>query len=188
MTTIDIVIIGLFVVTAVAGYRRGILRQLGVVAGVFVGIAACRCLAGEFAGWIESQSFFHSVVGNAPLLVKQHSAGVLASTLLFVGAYIAVHIVTGMIRNIVHSAALGFVDSCLGMIVSVFVGFLVLSILLNVCQTFKQGGSVIDKSTLAGGKVSELVLDLAPRTFGVATAALEYYAPQSNQKQVSSDE
>ncbi|MDE6343100.1 MAG: CvpA family protein [Muribaculaceae bacterium] len=175
MTTIDVVIIGLFIATAVAGYRRGILRQLGVVAGVVAGIAACRCLSGDFAYWLGNREFFHSMTDNAPAAVVSHAAGVVASTLLFVGAYIAVQILAGMVRGVVHGSALGFVDSCMGMVTSVFVGFLVLSIILNVCQAFKQGGSVIDKSTLAGGSVARTVLDLAPRTFGVATAVFDKY-------------
>ncbi len=179
MTTIDIVIIGLLIVTAVAGYRRGFLRQLGVVAGVVAGIAACRLLSGDFAQWLEAKDFFKSMMSGAPEVVTRHAAGVVASTAIFIAAYIAVHIIVGMMRGIVHGVALGFVDSCLGMITSVFVGFLVLSIILNVCQAFKQGGSVIDKSTLAGGRVAEVVLDLAPRTFGVATAMLGQYLPAS---------
>ena len=154
MTTIDIIIIGLFIVTAIAGYRRGIIRQIGTVAGVVAGITACRCLSGDFARWLEARDFFQMMIGNAPELVAEHAAGVLSSTLLFV-------------------------DCCLGMMTSVFVGFLVLSIILNICQAFKQGGSVIDKSTLADGKVAEAVLNLAPRTFGVATAALQQYMPES---------
>lgn len=177
MTTIDIVIIGLLVVTAVAGYRRGILRQLGVVAGVVAGIAACRCFSGELAQWLGAQDFFRTMTGNAPELIAGHAAGVVSSTLLFVGAYIAVQIVAGMMRGVVRGMALGFVDSCLGMVTSVFVGFLVLSIILNICQAFKQGGSVIDKSTLDDGRVARAVLDLAPRTFGVATAVFGQYAP-----------
>ncbi len=179
MTTIDIIIIGLFIVTAIAGYRRGVIRQIGTVAGVVAGIAACRCLSGDFARWLEARDFFQMMIGNAPELVAEHAAGVLSSTLLFVGAYIAVQIVMGMVRGVAHGVALGFVDCCLGMMTSVFVGFLVLSIILNICQAFKQGGSVIDKSTLADGKVAEAVLNLAPRTFGVATAALQQYMPES---------
>lgn len=179
MTTIDIVIIGLLIATAVAGYRRGFLRQLGTVAGVVAGIAACRLLSADFAHWLEAQGFFTSMMSGAPEMVVRHAAGVMSSTVIFVAAYIAVHIVVGMMRGVVHGVALGFVDNCMGMITSVFVGFLVLSIILNVCQAFKQGGSVIDKSTLAGGRVAEVVLDLAPRTFGVVTAVLEYYFPPS---------
>ena len=87
MTTIDIIIIGLFIVTAIAGYRRGIIRQIGTVAGVVAGIAACRCLSGDFARWLEARDFFQMMIGNAPELVAEHAAGDLSSTLLFVGDY-----------------------------------------------------------------------------------------------------
>lgn len=179
MTTIDIVIIGLFIATAVSGYRKGFLRQLATVVGVVAGIAACRLFSGEFAQWLEARGWFASALGSMPGAVASHAAGAVASTLIFIGACLAVHIAASMLRSAVHAVALGFVDSFLGMITSVFIGFLVLSILLNVCQAFKQGGSVIDKSTLADGKVAEMVLDLAPRTFGVATAILTAPPPET---------
>lgn len=179
MTTIDVVIIGLLIVTAITGYRRGFLRQLGMVVGVVAGILACRLLSADFAHWLEARDFFKAVMSGAPELVVRHAAGVISSTMIFVAAYIAVHLVVGMMRGIVHGMALGFIDNCMGMITSVFVGFLVLSIILNVCQVFKQGGSVIDKSTLGGGRVAEAVLDLAPQTFGVATAVFGHYFPTS---------
>ena len=179
MTTIDIIIIGLFIVTAIAGYRRGIIRQIGTVAGVVAGITACRCLSGDFARWLEARDFFQMMIGNAPELVAEHAAGVLSSTLLFVGAYIAVQIVMGMVRGCGPWCGAWFCrllswhdDQCV-------CRFSCAQHHSKYLPGFKQGGSVIDKSTLADGKVAEAVLNLAPRTFGVATAALQQYMPES---------
>lgn len=175
MTTIDVVIIGLFVVSAVAGYRRGFIGQLGTIGGVVAGIAASRMMSGDMSQWLDNQDFFRSMTGNAPEIVSKYASGIVASTILFLCGYVAVKIFAGMLRSIVNGIALGFVDRSLGSMVSIFISFLVLSLILNVCQAFKQGGSVIDKSTLGGGSVATAVLNLAPRTLGVATAVLTDY-------------
>ena len=52
MNTLDLVILAVIVISAIYGYYKGILSQLGSIAGVFLGIICCRLFGDVFASFL----------------------------------------------------------------------------------------------------------------------------------------
>ena len=162
--------IGLCVFAVIVGFRKGLVAQLGVLAGIAVGIIASRYLGDYCSTWIEEREFLGNLLQGAPHFVISYAAGIIASVTLFIAGFIVALVVSRSLRFMIRKASLGLLDSGLGAAFTFFTWFLAFSIFLNVCQAFKTEGSVIDKATLDDGRFARFVLDLAPRTFGTATA------------------
>lgn len=164
MTVLDIVILAVFIGSAVYGLWRGLVVQIGAIAGIVVGILACR-LFGEWGTGVVS-SIMPQLSDSASTAMYINS--VIANIILFVLGYSLVRILASVVKTVAHALFLGAVDRILGALFSVFQWMLVLSIVLNVWQMFASGKSVASYSTLAGGKAAAAVEGLAPTVLGFA--------------------
>jgi len=119
MAAIDILILVVAGVAAAMGFARGIISQIGQIAGVIGGIIAARLfgepLAAFFAG-SEPPSAIDSVAGYV---------------VVFLAAYFIVWLVARMLRGTVRVVHLGIIDRLAGAVFKAALWLLMLSMVLN---------------------------------------------------------
>lgn len=119
MSAIDILILVVVGVAAIMGFTRGVIGQIGQIAGLIGGIIASRMfgarLAVFFAGG-ETPSAFDNVAGYV---------------IVFLLAYFAVWLVARFVRGTVHAVHLGILDRVAGAVFKGALWLLMLSMVLN---------------------------------------------------------
>ncbi len=163
MTTLDIVLLIVFVVSVAYGFKKGIIVQAGSLGGIIFGVLLCRLagpwltgvIAGGGAGWEAAQ----------PTYVDS----ILAKIILFIAGYLSVKAVAHFCKQLSHAMALGALDRLGGALFSLFQWMLVLSILLNMWIVIKPQTDFNAMSTLGNGHAIEAVVGLAPALMGWMT-------------------
>ena len=161
MSILDIILLLIFVVSIIYGFRKGMIVQIGAVGGVIVGILACRL----FGPWLTG--VFTSSDADANDI---YICGVFANVLLFLIGYICARLVASLIKTVTHGLHLSIIDRLAGALFSLFEWMLVASIALNLWQAFRPELDVTKNSKLADGRAAAAVMDLAPKVFGSETA------------------
>lgn len=160
MTTLDIIILIVFVASVVYGFYKGIIVQAGALGGVLLGVILCRLaspwLAAEIAGWHDG--------GNAPSYVDS----VLANIILFIAGYLGVKAVAGFFKNITHALCLGGLDRVAGAIFCMLQWMLVVSLLLNLWLIIKPATNLHALSTIGNGHAIDAIVAFAPKLLGYA--------------------
>ena len=162
MTALDIVIIAVLFGSAVYGFWKGIVVQVGAISALVMGILACR-LFGD-----DATRFFGRLLGSvadSPEL-SHYIITVTAYVILFVLGYVLTRALASFVKTVVNALFMGAVDRILGALFSIFQWMLVLSIVLNIWQIVDSSRNVISLSSLAHGRVAQAILDLAPAVFG----------------------
>ena len=120
-TIINIVLLGVIAVGAIAGGIKGFTRQvielLGLVVSFFV--------AAVVGSWVASFLANHTSIPHAPALVM----GFLA---VFVGGLIAFHFVAISTQRMIHTTLFGWVDRACGAMIGLLAATLVASVLTSV--------------------------------------------------------
>ena len=163
MTTLDIVILIVFVVSVILGFRKGIIVQAGALGGIILGIVLCR-VGGDWMAARISELSFSGTGDAAPTYVDF----VIANIILFIAGFLGVKAVAHFFKNITHALALGGLDRVAGAVFSLFEWMLVLSLLLNLWLVIKPSANIHAMSTLGNGHAIEAIIDLAPRLLGYA--------------------
>lgn len=164
MSAIDIIIIVVFFGAVIYGYWKGIIVQLGSLAGILLGILACRL----FGPWLTG--VLGGTTGDSATIDMGYINGIIANVILFILGFICAKLVARLIKTVTTAVKLSIVDKLLGVIFCLFEWFLVLSILLNVWQVLRPGINVTASSTLGHGRAARAVMDLAPTVLGTQTA------------------
>lgn len=167
MSAIDILIIFVFIVSLIYGFRKGVIIQIGAVGGVVVGILACRLfghwLTGVFAGDGADENDIYI-------------SGVFANVLLFLAGYISARIVARLVKTVTNALCLSIVDRLAGALFSLFQWFLVMSLLMNIWQAFRPDIDVTAKSTIGNGRAAKAIMNLSPKVLGSETASTIFSA------------
>lgn len=164
MSAIDILIILIFISAVIYGYWKGVIVQLGSVAGILLGILACRL----FGPWLTD--VFGGATGSSDTLDMGYINSVIANVILFLLGFIAAKLVAKLVKTVTTAVKLSIVDKLAGVVFCLFEWFLVFSILLNVWQVLRPGSDITSSSTLGGGRAARVVLNLAPTVLGSSTA------------------
>lgn len=164
MSAIDIIIIVVFIGAVIYGYWKGVIVQIGSLAGILLGILACRL----FGPWLAD--LLGGATGESQSLDMSYVNGVVANVILFILGFICAKLVARIIKTVTTAVKLSLVDKLLGVIFCLFEWFLILSILLNVWQVLRPGTNIIASSTLGNGRAARAVIDLAPAVLGTETA------------------
>lgn len=163
MTTLDIVILVMFVGSVAWGFYKGIIVQAGALGGLVFGVILC-----HFAGdWLAAQ-IAGTQIGSGNSSEPGYVDSVLANIILFIAGYLGVKAVAHFFKNVTHALALGGLDRVAGALFSLFEWMLVLSILLNVWVLIKPQTNVHALSTLGNGHAIEVIMALAPKLLGYA--------------------
>ncbi len=160
MAIIDIVILAVFAVAVIAGFRKGFIVQIGSLAAIIVAIIACRVFGQQVAELILARC------DGDPSVWQRYSASALGYCGVYIIAYYAVVLVARFCRKAVSVLMLGPLDSIGGALVSVFKWFMTLSVAANLYLALFPSGSCLSSSRLCGGKVAGTIVDLAPAVLG----------------------
>lgn len=161
MGILDIIILLTLVISGVYGCWKGIVVQIGSLAGVVVGILACRL----FGVWLTDAVQVHLLSGMGDANTVHYAALVVAYVTLFVVGYAVTRLLAKLVQTVAKSLNLTVIDRILGALFSIFQWMLVISILINIC-TMILNLNVLVYAKLAHGAVGRAVADLAPIVFG----------------------
>ena len=151
MTTLDVIILAVFVGSVAYGFYRGVIIQVGAVAAIVFAVVACRLGGYPLAEFIAG--------GDAPSSLDV----VVAKVIVFIAGYLGVRAVASLFKKMTHALArLG------GAVFSLFQWMLVLSLLINLWLVIKPGASLAELSTLANGHAAPAIARLAPALLGWA--------------------
>ena len=163
MTTLDIIILIIFVGSVAWGFRKGIIVQAGALGGLIFGVVLCRLAAGWLAGEIAG---VHGAEADGP--APSYVDFVLANVILFIAGFLGVKAVAHFFKSVTHALALGGLDRVSGALFSLFEWMLVLSLLLNLWLVIKPQTNIHALSTLGNGHAIEAIVNLAPKLLGYA--------------------
>lgn len=158
----DIIIIVVFVVAVIWGYRKGIIRQAGSISGVILGLVAC---------WIfgaDAAAFAAKCLPSAGSYVATF-IGYLA---LFLLVWFCAWSISLMVRKIVHTLCLGPVDGLAGSIFMVFKWALVASLLLNAYAFCQPQSPLFVSSRLFNGELLKSIVAFAPWLWGLVVPTI----------------
>lgn len=161
MGILDIIILLTLVISGVYGCWKGIVVQIGSLAGVVVGILSCRLFGVWLTGWCNQHIF--SGMGDAN--TAHYVSLVVAYVTLFIVGYAVTRLLARLVQTVAKSLNLTVIDRILGAVFSIFQWMLVLSILINIC-TVIFSFNVLKYAELAHGAVGRAVADLLPVVMG----------------------
>jgi membrane protein required for colicin V production len=128
MHLVDIAIVLLVVLSAVLGFRSGIIQSVFSLLGLIAGIS--------IASW-HYQRFADEL---APLLHIKHQAGPLADAIWFCLIALVVMLAAGLIgmliRSVVHGVGLGWLDRLLGFVFGLLRGGLLVTLCVVILAAF----------------------------------------------------
>ena len=150
----DIIIAVILGFCLIRGIFRGLIKELSSIVGVFAGFYAAYTyysqLAGPLSGWISNKAYLN----------------ILSFLIIFCGIFIGISIIGVIIKYILNSASLGWIDRICGAGFGSIKGILITSVLLLVLTTFlPKNASIIRASLLAPHvmKVSEQMAKVVPK-------------------------
>ncbi len=164
MSAIDILIIIVFIGAVIYGYWKGVIVQIGSLAGILLGILACRL----FGPWLTD--LLGGATGASQSIDIGYINSVVANGILFLLGFISAKLTARLIKTVTTAVKLSLIDKLLGVIFCLFEWFLILSILLNVWQVLRPGTDITSSSTLGNGRAADVVMDIAPAVLGTETA------------------
>jgi membrane protein required for colicin V production len=117
MDAIDIFLLVIIAGGAILGYRRGLVMQIGHIAGMIGSVVICRLFGGVVADIFGAESA---------------SAIALAYIATFMIGYTAAYMLSRTMNNLLHTLNLGIVDHLAGAVFKVMQYMLVVSIIMQL--------------------------------------------------------
>ena len=161
MIIIDIIICVASGLGLYAGYRRGAVVQIGSIAGVVAAIVASR-LIGDPASRLVASLFGWSPGSTEAMMI----APFVGHLIIFILAWWAAGMLSGVLRDAIRALHLGIVDSVCGAAVMGLKVLIAASILLNLWAI---SDDALDRSNKKiGGPVAQATLHIVPDLLGYA--------------------
>jgi len=154
MNYIDIILCILLVLSAIGGFKNGLITEMASLAALILGI------------WGAIQ--FSDI--TTELLIKYFDLkssylNIISFGVTFVVIVILVHIVAGVINNMVGSGLLGLPNKLGGMVFGVLRSVLFLSIILMVFDKIDEDVKIIPGDTKTRSRMYEPIRNVAPSIF-----------------------
>ena len=154
MNYIDIILLILLVLSAINGFRKGLIEELAGLAALILGIWAALQFSGLVASLITE--YFNYQSKYLP---------VIAFAVTFVLVLILVNIIGGIASNIIKAVQLGFLNKLAGFAFGIIKGALVLSVFLVIFNKLDQDVHLISKDAKTNSRMYEPVKNFAPSIF-----------------------
>lgn len=156
---VDIIICVAVVVGLYAGYKRGVVRQIGSLAAVLAAIVVCQ-LFGDAAANVVAKLMGCQADGSDA--VRYAVASAIGHIVLFLLVWWGLGIVIRVVHDVVRAVRLGVVNSLLGAVFMAFKVVLVLSLLLNLWAMTDPSS----KHLASSGRITKTVADVGPALLG----------------------
>jgi len=154
MNYIDIVLGILLVLSAISGFRKGLVVELASLAALILGIWG----AMKFS-YITSDF----LVENFDW--KWDHLNIVSFIITFVVIVILVHIVGSTVNKMVETVMLGFVNKLAGLVFGLLKAAIILSIILVVFDKIDEDMELLSSETKAESRMYEPIRNLAPTIF-----------------------
>lgn len=156
MTATDLILLAIIIIALITGWIRGLVHQIGTVAGIILGIIVCRIWGGEAADYFVGKGAEHADV-----------ARVCVYAVIFIAVFLSCNLIARLASSILKAVKLKILDRTAGALMRAFLWLLftslALNIYLNVCPQDRSRFEVADKPWRA------LTVELAPKLLGYLT-------------------
>ncbi len=123
MSIIDIIILVLIALAIFKGLKDGLIKQVGGIAGLFVGII----LAGRFSALLSQ--YLHQWINASENIVK-----IISFILIIVATCFLMHLLGLLLEKIITITTLGWINKLGGVLLSVFGVVLLIGVLLSLIE------------------------------------------------------
>jgi uncharacterized membrane protein required for colicin V production len=154
MTTLDVLILVVFIGAVAVGFYRGVIVQVGAVVALLFAVFLSRVGGDALTAYIAG--------AYAPTLFDT----VAAKAILFIVGYVSVRLVALLFKRVTHALSLGVIDRLGGVVFSLFQWMLVFSLMLNFYLVIKPDANLAEMSTLANGHAAPTIVSFAPAVLG----------------------
>lgn len=155
MTVVDIIIIVLLILSLFKGLKDGLVRQVGGIAGILIGIF----LAGRFSALVST--WLHQLINASENVVKA-----ISFALIIIAVCLCVTLIGKIIEKIFTLATLGWVNRLLGAILSVGGTVLLLGAILSMIEYVNQTWfTLIPEQTMNESQIIEIIKDISETVF-----------------------
>ena len=153
MTAIDLILLAIIIIALITGWMRGLVHQVGTVAGIILGIIVCRVFGSDVAGYFVSRGAAHASIARAAVYA-----------VLFILVYLGCNLLARLLSSILKAVKLGFVDRAGGAVMRTFLWLLFASLAINIYLGICPG----DKSRFERSDKPwrNITVQLAPKLLG----------------------
>lgn len=151
MNYIDIILLMLLALSAIGGFRKGLIVEVASLAALILGIWGAIKFSGITAQLLVDQ-----------LDAKWDYLPLISFVVTFVVIVILVHIVGKVVDKLVKTVMLGFVNRLAGLVFGIARGALFLSIVLLIVEGIDQSVQLIPENAKAQSRMYEPIKNFAP--------------------------
>jgi len=155
MATLDIVILVYLGVCIFVGARNGIIRQLGGIIGLFLGIYLSykfsSALSGYLSEWVK---------------VSETAMKVISFALIMIGTLVLMSLLGRLLESLFSAVAINWINRLLGIILSLGIGVLLLGVVLFIINYIDQNWfGILGESQISDSKLAETILSISDKVF-----------------------
>lgn len=151
MQIVDIIMLGLVVLMTIWGMVRGIVRQIGDLAALILGVIGANLWGGNMATILAKHTEWSLILCQ-----------ILAYIGVFIAIYLTIRIVAGCIKSLTQLVRLGWIDSIAGGLFGAFKTILFVSLLLNLTMLITKDADIWTSPELTQSVCYETVKSFAP--------------------------
>jgi membrane protein required for colicin V production len=152
VTVINAILVVILVIGAVAGYRRGFLRQVLELAGLIVSFILALLFAGVLAQYVEDRTS----IPYSPALVVSFVA-------VFIAGIVGFHFLALAVQKLIRMTLLGWIDRLTGAMLGLITAMLIASLLISLTLELPVSSSI--RKDFDRSSVSNFLKPVAPRIF-----------------------
>ncbi len=150
MTPFNMFLVLVAIVAAALGFRKGLIKQLGAIAGIIAGIIACRMFGPTVTDWCRA-------------VATEGTSDILLTMIAYVGVFLLAYLIVSMSATLMQTAAkvvhIALLDRIGGAVFKMVLWLFILSLGVNAwCAFFPEH--------LPEGKIANFVTSLAPMVIG----------------------
>jgi len=155
MAVTDIIILVFLGVCVFVGAKNGLIRQIGGIVGIFLGIY----LSYLFSPALSSR--ISELVKMSPTVAK-----VISFILIIIGTLIIMSVIGRIMESLFSAVAIGWLNRLLGIVLSLSVGVLLSGVVLVILRYVDHNWfHVFEKAGISDSKLAEPILNIADKVF-----------------------
>jgi membrane protein required for colicin V production len=154
MNYIDIIIVILFILSAISGARKGFIYEFASLFGLIAGVWGAIKFSGATRDFLQYR-----------LNIDNNYVQIIAFVITFLIIVILVHIIAKAIEKAVESVSLGVVNRIFGVVLALFKSAFILGVLFLLIQRIDDAIPVIPEKAVKESKLYEPLRNVAVYSF-----------------------